>query len=174
MPDRAALARRRRIVLGGLAAIAATGSGCVGLAPRDPVHVHVVGIDPLPGQGMEGRFAVRLRVQNPSDAALEFDGVALELEVAGNTLATGVSDQRGTVARFGESIFSVPVTMPATAIVRQALRLASGDSSRVSYRLKGRLGGTTLAGTGARLPGSRFDASGEIDLAGLLGERSAR
>jgi LEA14-like dessication related protein len=140
-------------------------SGCAGLGLRDPLAVYVVGMEPLPGQGMEGRFLVKLRVQNPNEQPIEYDGIALSLDVRGSRLATGVSDERGTVPRFGEAVIAVPVSVPATALLRQALGFAAGDRSRVDYRLRGRLGGPTFGGMS-------FESSGEFALpAGLAGER---
>src|SRR5262245_29644421 len=81
--------------------------GCA-LGLHEPVQVIVVGIDSLPSEGMEMRVAVKLRVQNPNDAALDFDGVAMTLEVRGSTFASGVSEARGSVPRFGETVIVVP------------------------------------------------------------------
>jgi LEA14-like dessication related protein len=140
-------------------------SGCAGLWLREPVNVNVVGIEPLPGAGMEGRFLVKLRVQNPNDQPVEFDGIHLELDIRGSAFASGVSDQRGTVPRFGEAVVAVPVSVPVSALVRQALGFAAGDRSRVDYRLRGRLAGPMPGGVS-------FSATGEIALPpGLSGSR---
>jgi LEA14-like dessication related protein len=131
-------------------------AACAGLGFRDPVSVNIVGIEPLQGQGMEGRFAVRLRVQNPSEQPVEFDGVAIDLAVRGATLARGVSDQRGTIPRFGETVITVPVSVPMSALVRQAFGAAVGDALRTDYQLRGRLAGPGPGG------GVRFDSKGEF------------
>ena len=68
-------------------------AGCASLIQREPVRINVVGLEPLPGAGMEMRFAVKLRVQNPNEAAIDFDGLALELDLNGKPFATGVSDR---------------------------------------------------------------------------------
>ena len=140
---------------------------CAGLTPRDPVTVNVVGLEQLPGQGMEGRFLVKLRVQNPNDAPIEYDGVAIDLDVRGSRLATGVSDERGTVPRFGESVIGVPVTVPVSALVRQALGFATGDRTRADYRLRGKLAGTGLGSVS-------FSSSGELTLPASLAGTGAR
>lgn len=70
-------------------------AGCSSLAPGDPLQVTVAGIDPLPGEGLELRLMVRLRLQNPNDAAVDYDGVYLQLDVQDKTFATGVSDKGG-------------------------------------------------------------------------------
>ncbi|MBP8175788.1 MAG: Water stress and hypersensitive response domain-containing protein, partial [Sphaerotilus sp.] len=41
-------------------------AGCASLAYREPVRINVVGLEPIPGEGMEMRFKVKLRVQNPN------------------------------------------------------------------------------------------------------------
>jgi LEA14-like dessication related protein len=140
---------------------------CAGLAPRDPVNVNVVGLEQLPGQGMEGRFLVKLRVQNPNDKPIEYDGIAIDLDVRGSRLATGVSDERGTVPRFGESVIGVPVTVPVSALVRQALGFATGDRTRADYQLRGRLAGTGLGSVS-------FSSRGELTLPSSLAGTGAR
>ncbi|BCQ25171.1 LEA type 2 family protein [Caballeronia sp. NK8] len=135
--------------------------GCAGFFNRDAMRVSVAGIEPLEGQGLEMRFAVKLRVQNPNDAPIDFDGVALDLDLNGRAFASGVSDQRGTVPRFGETIVSVPVTVSAFSVARQAFGFANGDTvSKVSYAVRGKLAGGAFGG-------ARFSDSGYVDLPGM-------
>lgn len=156
--------RTRRLLL---CASALALSACAGLSLRQPLVVSLVGLDPMPGQGMEGRFLARLRVQNPNENAVDFDGISLELDVRGSRLATGVSDAKGSIPRFGESVVAVPVTVPVSALVRQAIGLATGDLSRVDYRIRGRLGGSLLGG-------ASFEARGEFTLPAGLGAGPGR
>jgi len=123
----------------------------------DPLRVQVVGIEPLEGQGMELRFAAKLRVQNPNEAPIDYDGIAVDLEVRGNAFASGVSDARGTIPRYGETVLTVPVTVSAFAMVRQALGFASGDRSKIDYILRGKIGGSTFGSV-------RFESKGELEL----------
>src|SRR5215813_4447727 len=85
------------VILGSLTLL----GGCSSLQTKDPPQVTVAGIEPLQGQGMELRLLVKLRVQNPNDAPIEYRGVALTMDVQGKTLASGVSNSTGTVPRFG-------------------------------------------------------------------------
>jgi LEA14-like dessication related protein len=133
-------------------------SGCATFAVNDPLRISVAGMEPLEGKGMEARFAVQLRVQNHGDKPLDYDGVALDLDLRGVSFASGVSDQRGTIPRYGETIITVPVTVPATAIIRHLFGFATGDQTRVDYRLRGQLGGAGFGG------GRNFDSQGEITL----------
>lgn len=148
----------RRLVLLASTQLAA----CATLGGREPVVVDVVGVEPLPGQGMEGRFLVRLRVQNPNTEPVAFDGVAITLDVRGNRFASGVSDVRGTVPRFGETVLAVPVSVPMSAMLAQALSIASGDRARLDYELRGRLAGPGFGGVS-------FRSTGELTLPAGLG-----
>jgi len=132
--------------------------GCASLVQREPVRINVVGLEPLPGQGMEMRFAVKLRVQNPNDTAIDFDGLALELDLNDKPFATGVSDRKGSVPRFGEALVEIPVSVSAIAVVRQALGVIEGEAkTEVPYTLRGRLAGGLLGST-------RFSDAGTLKL----------
>ncbi|ATH80918.1 LEA type 2 family protein [Ectopseudomonas hydrolytica] len=137
--------------------LAAALGACASFTERDPLRIDLVGLEPLPGQGLEVRFAVKLRVQNPNDRAVDFNGVALDLEVNGRPLASGVSDQRGSVPRFGETLVSVPVSISAFSAMRQAWG-ASGyqPGQGLPYVLRGKLAGGLF---GSR----RFSDSGTLD-----------
>src|SRR5690606_13655417 len=112
---------------------------CSSLSPRDPLQINLVGIEPLPGQGLEVRFAVKLRVQNPNEQAIDFNGIALTLEANGQPLASGVSDQSGQVPRFGEALISVPLSISAFSVVRQTWGLAAHTPGQgVPYVLRGK------------------------------------
>ena len=67
-------------------------AGCSGMpGAGEPLQVTVADIDSIPSEDLEVRMMVRLRVQNPNDAPVEYNGVYLKLDVLGKTLATGVS-----------------------------------------------------------------------------------
>jgi len=137
-------------------------AGCAAFSQRDPLNVQVAGIQPLSGEGLELRMAVKLRIQNPNDMALDYNGVALDLEINGRRLASGVSDARGSVPRFGETVLSVPMTISAFSAARQALGLAEHiGMDEVPYVLRGKLAGG-LFGT------QRFVEKGTLDLTGAL------
>ncbi len=119
--------------------------GCASLRPHDPLEVTVAGIDPLPGEGMELRLKVKLRVQNPNESAVAFDGVSLTMEVQGKTFASGVSDVKGSVPRFGEAVIEVPVTISALRMVRQAIGIMSGGApTTIEYEMAGKLANGTF------------------------------
>ncbi len=132
--------------------------GCASLQRSDPLQVTVAGIEPLAGQGLELRMLVKLRVQNPNDAAIDYDGVFVQMDVKGRSFASGVSDAAGSVPRFGESVLEVPVTVSALSIVRQVFGFAGdGGDGKIDYVLRGKL-------NGAAFRSLRFESKGRLQL----------
>ena len=133
-------------------------SACAVLPQSEPVQVAVADIESIPGEGMEIRFLVKLRVQNPNDTEVEYDGVYLKLDVQGQTLASGVSDAHGSVPRFSEAVVSVPLTASTLRLVMRGLgMLSTGLPERLDYRLEGKLNGPMFGST-------RFQSQGELKL----------
>ena len=138
-------------------------SACAGLTPRDPLEVTVAGIESLPGEGMEMRMMVKLRVQNPNDAPVEYNGVFLKLDVLDQPFASGVSDERGSVPRFGESVISVPITVSTLRLALGAVgMLSAGPIEKVDYSMEGKLGGSAFGST-------KFQAKGQFALPNTAG-----
>lgn len=156
-PDRRSWLRQLAVASATLAL-----TGCAGLIGREPLRVSVAGLEPLPSEGLELRMALKLRVQNPNETALDYDGLSIELDVHGARFASGVSNAHGSIGRFEEALISVPMTVSPLAIARQALDLAKNHSPRIDYTLRGRLAGTGF-GSG------HFESSGQLDLPRGLG-----
>ncbi|WP_161812553.1 LEA type 2 family protein [Steroidobacter agaridevorans] len=151
-----------------LAVVLLASGGCATLQGRDPLQVTVAGIEPLQGQGLELRMLVKLRVQNPNDTPVNYNGVAVEMNVQGKTFATGVSDADGNVPRFGDAIVTVPVTVSAFRMAGQAVEMIRrGGSGPIAYELKGKLNGSTFNSI-------RFRTQGEFDLPAPATDRDDR
>jgi LEA14-like dessication related protein len=131
--------------------------GCASLLGQEPLGVTLVGVEGLEGEGLELRLLVKLRVQNPGEAEIAWDGIALDLEVGGRTMARGVSAQAGRLPRFGEVVLAVPVSVSGLAVLREVMALVRnpGERTRVEFGVSGRLGGA--------LGGRRFASRAEID-----------
>jgi LEA14-like dessication related protein len=150
--------RRSFLSIAPIIAVLALGA-CAGMSGREPVQVSVAGIEQLPGQGLEMRMMVKLRVQNPSETPVDYDGVFVKLEVLDKTFATGVSDERGSIPRFGESVISVPVTVSTLRVALNTLGFVLGDTptEKVRYKLSGKLAGPNFGSTS-------FQSAGELAL----------
>lgn len=139
-------------------------SSCATLNNSDAPNVRVVGIEPLQSEGMEIRFALKLRVLNPNEYPLAYDGMSVNLDLDGRGLASGVSDTSGEVPRFGEALLTVPVSMSAFSALRQLMARATDSQADglsiikpIAYSLSGKLG----AGGGSSA--TRFKDKGELD-----------
>jgi len=136
-------------------------AGCATLGGRDPLNVTVAGIEPMQGEGLELRLGVKLRVQNPNDEAIDFNGAHVELNVQGRSFASGVSDASGTVPRYGETVLTIPVTVPMIKMAMNAISMVNGKySGKIDYDLAGKLGGPTFSSV-------RFASNGQLDLSAL-------
>ena len=153
----------RLIAVMTLTAASLASQGCATLQGGDPLQVTVAGIDPLESQGMEMRMLVKLRIQNPNDAPVDYNGVALEMNLSGKTFATGVSDAGGVVPRFGEAIISVPVTVSAFTMLGHAMNMMQNSGSgSITYEMKGKL-------NTSRFNSTRFQTRVEFQLPATAG-----
>ena len=149
-----------RWVIGALVSLGL--AGCAGMPAGDPLQVTVAGVEPMQGEGLELRMMVRLRVQNPNDTQIDFDGAYIRLTVQDKTFATGVSDARGTVPRFGEAVVAVPVTVSMLNVMRHVIGAMDDKTAppdKVRYSLEGKLHGTGFSSL-------RFKSQGELALPG--------
>jgi len=134
-------------------------AGCASLH-REPLRVTVAGIEPIRGEGLEMRMALKLRVQNPNEAPVDYKGASVQMALQGKTLATGVSAEAGSVPGFGEAVIRVPVTVAGLHVAGQALSLVR-SAGKVRYEVKGKLSASGTSGT-------RFNAKGELDLPSMV------
>jgi LEA14-like dessication related protein len=153
--------RNAQLIL--LACAAILLSACASLQQHDPVQVFVVGVEPLAGQGLELRMMVKLRVQNPNDAPIDYNGVSVQMDVQGKSFASGVSDESGSVPRFGETVIDVPVSVSAFRMARQAIDLMSHEfQGKLTYELSGKLAGPTFKSV-------RFKSKGDFTMPDMSG-----
>lgn len=141
-------------------------SSCATLSGIDAPNVRVVGLEPLPSEELEVRFALKLRVQNPNESPLLYDGLSVKLDLDGQGLASGVSDAAGEIPRFSDTVLTVPVSISAFSVVRQFLARATKSQSSgsissepITYTLNGKLGAPQ-----GNFRVTRFSDSGELDL----------
>ena len=113
----------------------------------------------------EQRLEVRLKVRNPNDVELPVNGLDVDLELAGEPFAHGVSAREFVVPALGEAEFDMNVTANALAAL---LKIAGGEhkSKEIEYRLKGKL--STRLGLLRTIP---FDETGTVPLAELLNKK---
>jgi len=140
--------------------------GCATRPALLPIEVILVGVEPLRGEGLEVRMQVKLRVQNPNDIALDYNGMSVRLDVQGKPFATGVSNAAGNVPRFGEAIVEVPVSISVFRIARQAVGVVAYEfRGKLAYEMSGKLSGPEFGS-------ARFVSKGEFTLPAEMVEGS--
>jgi LEA14-like dessication related protein len=142
-------------------------SGCAGLGTRlETPDITFVGIRAVEANLFEQKLAVRLRVMNPNTVELPVNGLDVDVELAGEPFANGVSAREFVVPAHGEAEFDMIVTANAATAL---LKIAGGDRKsreEIGYRLKGRL--STKLGLLRSIP---FEESGTLPLGDLTGKR---
>lgn len=148
-PQQAQPAKRKALsflAASGLAAAMSLTTGCA-LTPwaASAPTVYLMSVERLPGEPLERRFDLQLRIQNPNPKPIAFNGMTLTLDLNNRTVGSGVTDASGLVPAHGETLLKVPVSVSAPFETLQMLgltdKLPRGD---LPYTLKGRLTGGTL------------------------------
>ena len=136
---------------------------CAGIGTRlETPNISFVGIRAVEASLFEQRLEVRLRVQNPNTVALPVRGLDLEVELAGERFAQGVSAREFTVPARGEAEFDMLVTANAAAALLKLAAADRGSRDEIEYRLRGRL--STRLGLLRSIP---FEETGYLPLSDL-------
>ncbi len=131
-------------------------SACASWQLREPLGVTIADFTPVEMTLLEQRYAVTVRLLNPNDADIAFDGVAFDLEINGQPFAKGVSNRAGVIPRFGETLVDLQVVSGLQHILGQISQLQKGDQAGFTYRIKGRVH------TGGLLGSVPFSTSGDF------------
>ena len=139
-------------------------SGCANLplADFDEPQVELMGLEPLPSQGMEARFLVKLRIVNPNSVPLEIDGMAYDLYLRDNKVFSGVSNEGLSVDAYGESTAELEVAagvFGSLSLIRDVLSNPPADG--MPYRLNAKLSRSGIGGA------IRVTKEGTLNLNGL-------
>lgn len=115
-------------------------SGCATIADSfDTPKVQLVSIQPLTNNFLEQRFALTLRLQNPNPIPLPVNGISVNLEVAGEEIATGVSPDSTVVAAYGEELIKMEVSADLLGSFIAFDHLLSAKTKSLEYRLNGKI-----------------------------------
>lgn len=102
-------------------------------------NVELVSFKALPSNGFEQHFEIGLKLTNPNNFAMPFNGISYQLSVAGETLAHGVASNIPTAQAYGESRFVVPVSASLIGGIKIVRILMTNNRQDISYKLKAKL-----------------------------------
>ena len=157
----------RKLLLGLVASLALSGCAAVPLNLETP-DVSVVGIRGLEANFFEQRLEVRLRVKNPNSVELPVNGLDVDVELADEPFAHGVSAREFVVPANGEAEFDMIVTANAANAILKIVG-DGGQRGEVGYKLKGKL--STHLGLLRTIP---FEETGTLPVADMLGKKRKR
>jgi LEA14-like dessication related protein len=118
----------RRILLALLLGIA----GCTAKFERP--NLTVSSIEMQGGNFLQQNFLVKFQVQNPNDRPLPVSGLHAELNVAGQRIASGVSNKAFVVPPMGETEFDMTITANMALAL---LQLANQHADSIDYEVTG-------------------------------------
>jgi LEA14-like dessication related protein len=141
-------------------------AGCAALPTNlETPEVSFVALRAVEASVFEQRLEVRMKVRNPNDIELPVNGLDVDIELADEPFAHGVSAREFVVPARGEAEFDMLVTANAATAL---LKIAGADrkTDSINYKVKGKL--STKVGLLRTIP---FNESGTLPIADLLGKR---
>jgi LEA14-like dessication related protein len=113
-------------------------AGCSLVTPKfTRPNVTVISIEMRSGNLLQQNFAVKLNIQNPNDRDLPVRGLHVEMSVAGEQIATGVSDRAIVVPALGESEFDMTITANMALAVLKLANKMNQHADAIDYDLTG-------------------------------------
>jgi LEA14-like dessication related protein len=111
-------------------------------------------------KAFEATFLLELRIMNPNDFALDLNGLNCALNVEGNHLATGISNERQEIPAYGNQTVTIMVYASTVDVVGSLIQLLQGMGEQqrnpLQYELTGKI---RLNGYGT-IP---FNSKGQLD-----------
>jgi LEA14-like dessication related protein len=122
------------VLVGALAVLA----GCSLLAPRfERPTVSVASIALAGGNLLQQKILVKFDIENPNDRELPVSELHAELDVAGERLASGVSDRPFVVPAHGTTQFDMTITANLALALLKLSQHSDGHSDSIDYEMSG-------------------------------------
>ena len=113
-------------------------AGCSVFSPQfEKPAVNVIGIEMAGGNFLRQNFLVKFDVQNPNNRALPVTAVNVELYVAGQRVASGVSNSAFVVPAHGEVPFDMTITANLALALMTLGQRADQHSDSLDYEMTG-------------------------------------
>ena len=97
----------------------------------------IAGVQVTEANLFEQRYRLQLRVQNPNPVDLPIQGLDYQVEVNGNTFATGVSDRAVVIPRYGSALLDVEGISTLGSLIKQLKDLDPLKQQQAQYVIRG-------------------------------------
>lgn len=104
-------------------------------------EVHVTQITPRSSTLFEQTFDITLRVTNPNDQALSAQGLVFDVNLAGQKIATGISNQAIQIPARGDGLVTVTVRTSSITWIKQLGKILDSGSGNADYTIDGHIYG---------------------------------
>ena len=102
-------------------------------------EVYLTRIAPLPGEGLEQRFAIGLRIVNPNRTPLAIRGMSYGLTLMGEKIVSGVTADIADIPAYGVAEVELQAAANLLGAVRLVSTLISRPAQAIDYALEARL-----------------------------------
>jgi LEA14-like dessication related protein len=134
-------------------------SGCATLTtPMDPPRVSLEDFSSLPSEGAGPRFQIKLRVQNPNEQTLDISGISYGIELAGQEVITGVSNDIPKIGGYSEGVVTLDASLQLFQVLRLLASLGQTTADELTYRFTAKIDFKGL------VPTQRVEEEGQITL----------
>ena len=134
-------------------------TGCATLTtPMDPPKVSLGDFSSLPSEGAGPRFQIKLRVQNPNEQTLDIAGISYGIELAGQEVITGVSNDIPVIEGYSEGVVTLDAGLQLLQVLRLLASLGQTTGDELTYRFTAKIDFKGL------IPTQRVEEEGQITL----------
>ena len=128
----------KRVVIALGLSLAAWIAACSLVAPNfEKPNLSVVSIELVSGTLLQQNFLVKFNIQNPNDRTLPVPGLHAELNVAGERLASGVSNRAFVVPALGTADFDMTITANMALALLKFTQRTEPHSDSIDYEVTG-------------------------------------
>jgi LEA14-like dessication related protein len=134
-------------------------TGCATLTtPMDPPKVSLEDFSSVPSEGAGPRFQIKLRVQNPNEQTLDISGISYGIELAGQEVITGVSNDVPVIEGYSEGVVTLDASLQLFQVLRLLASLGQTTADELTYRFTAKIDFKGL------IPTQRVEEEGQITL----------
>lgn len=134
-------------------------TGCATLTtPMDPPRVSLEDFSSIPSEGAGPRFQIKLRVQNPNEQTLDISGISYGIELAGQEVITGVSNDIPEIGGYSEGVVTLDASLQLFQVLRLLASLGQTTADELTYRFTAKIDFKGL------VPTQRVEEEGQITL----------
>lgn len=134
-------------------------SGCASLMPQlDPPKISVESVESIPTANGAPRFKVRLRVINPNEQDLDIAGISYGIEIMGQEVISGVTNEVPVIAGYTEEIVTLEAGLQVFQVVRLLTSLGKTQGEALEYRFLAKIDFRGM------MPTQRIEETGQLAL----------